>query len=139
MKKAATFLAGLEQRFMASLVANGTYVMRWLAVAHAFLQRVDRRCFKHRNHGVTVFFSRPVFELHELLFKLLFVAQQRRILYLYGRDAGLKLNDDTLKLYELGVALCIVGRGGDVSASLRKAGDCCEEYGERVCHSSSNV
>lgn len=133
------FLARLEHHFLSVLVTLGADVMRRLAIAHAFLQRIDGSCLKDGHQLVSVSFARPVFKLHELLFKLIFIAQQRRILYLYGRDAGLKLNNDTLKLYELGVSLCLVGCSGDVCASLRKAWDCGEERGDRVNgHSSSN-
>ena len=139
MNKAGTCFLRLEERFMAALITNGTDVMRRLAVAHTFLQRVDRSCFKYRDHGVTVFFSFPVFKLHDLLFKIVFRAQQRRILLLYGRDQGVRINECFLKLYELGVALCFVGRRGDVSASFGEARDRGKECGEGIGHSSSNV
>ncbi len=124
---------------MVALIANGTEVMRRLAIAHAFLQRVDGRRFKHRDQCVTISFSFPVFKLHNLFFKIVFFAQQRRILLLYGRDQGVRINECFLKLYELGVALCFVGSGGNVSAGFRKARDCSEESGEGIGHSSSNV
>lgn len=133
------FFARLKHHFLTMLVTLGADVMRRLAIAHTFLQRVDSCCLKHSDQLVSISLASPVFKLHELLFKLLFVAQQRRILYLYGRDTGLKLNNDTLKLYELGVALCLVGSAGNVSSGLGETGNCSKECGEGIGHSSSNV
>jgi len=139
MKETATCLTRLEQHLLAMLIALGTDVMGRFAVAHAFLQRVDGGNFKYRDKLIARFFARPVFKLHDLFFKIVFFAQQRSILLLYGRDQGVRINDCFLKLYELGVALCFVGSGSNVSAGLSKAGDCSEECGEGIGYSSSNV
>jgi hypothetical protein len=135
----AFWTARLENHFLSMLIALGTNVMRWLAIAHAFLQRVDGSYLKHRNHGVSISLSRPVFKLHDLLFKLIFFAGQRRILLLYGRDQGIRINDCFLKLYELGIALRFVGSAGDVGPGLSETWDRGEQSGKWVCHSSSNV
>jgi len=110
----------LEDGFLAVIHALCTKQMRRLAVLHAWLQRKSENTLSDWLKLITLYLTVPVFRLHDLLFKVAYLAQQRRIFNLHCVDAGLQLNESLLKFYQLGIALCLVGHGYHVLNQLRK-------------------
>jgi hypothetical protein len=59
---------------------------------------------------------------------------QRRIFLLYGRDQGLEINNSCLKLYQLGVSLCRIGRGAETARKINQLGPNAEQCNPYISH-----
>lgn len=118
---AASSLSTLQYRGLTYLVTSSTKIMRGLALAHFFLQCIYHAPRKRGRQFVALLLSFPVFYAFQFFFRISFLLNQRRILLLYGSDEGLKANYCILEIYQLGVALCRVGRGNQVCRKLRDA------------------
>jgi len=95
--------------------------MRCLTIAHGLLQGVNGKSPVRANKLVALALSVPIYCAFQLCFQIVFLMSQRRILLLYGRDKGVETNERLLKLHQLGVALCRVGRGRDALRQIDEA------------------
>lgn len=78
----------VEERFLAFIVAVCAYLMGRLAVLSAFLKAIHENPRRQRFHLVALLLTVPVFELHNRLFKLVYLGNERR-LFLLGRKCEL--------------------------------------------------
>lgn len=69
----------LEEALLSRLIAMGAEAMRRLAVRHVWLKAVSDRAGSKSLHLVALFFTFPVFQLHDLLFKFTYALGRRRL------------------------------------------------------------
>ncbi len=119
--------------------AVGANPMRWLALTHAFLNRISNSALPNTYKRIALFLSFPVFHAHNLLFKFIFERQQREILRLYREGICLDLNKSLLQLGELSLSLMGISSVGYSCHGFSNAWDGGNECDQRICHSSSNV
>lgn len=95
------FLSFLQDRFDALLVAIGTYVMDRFGVLHLWLYAVHKRSLRQWVQLVTLLLLFPVFELHNIGFKLAYTARQRRIVRLGGKQLMLNVSNYSVQFHGL--------------------------------------
>ena len=104
----------LEERFYAVLIALGADTMRVLARLHAALKGVGESALPNIAKLVALLFSFPVFELHNLLFKMTYALGSRRLRLIGRRQRQLGvqnvLSEFDLDLIDAGL------RGGGIEA-----------------------
>lgn len=69
----------LQVRLLVICIALGTYQMRGLAVLHSGLYAISQRSLPSVYQFIAFLLSRPIFQAHNLLFKIVYAAQVRRM------------------------------------------------------------
>ena len=83
----------LEETFLGLLIAMGTKAMRWLSVCHLWLKAVGDRTGSETLHLIALLFSFPIFEAHNLLFKITYALGSRRLRLASEKKRLLGLDD----------------------------------------------
>lgn len=76
----------MEKRLLACIVAVCTYFMGRLAILHAQLQPPNENAGVKFHELVALLFSFPVFELHNALFKVVYLSNCRRLILLRSQN-----------------------------------------------------
>lgn len=120
------FLA-LQDGGMAVLEACSTKVMRWLAFAHGFLQRVHHTSGKGCSQPVTLLLSVPVFHASNLAFKLSYMLNQFRLRRIGLKNPMLRVDDLLIKVDGLSLNLSHRMKAYEALGNIAcraQAGDC---------------
>ena len=106
----------LKDRFDVLLIAVCTQPMRWLGVSLRFNQRINEsRRVPRFCQLVSHFVSIPCFEISNLLFKVIYLAQQRRMLRLGFDCSRVSGNNGRMKFVDLSFG---IGRGHQILERL---------------------
>lgn len=128
--------SALQDRLDAFLVAAGTKVMNGFGTLHCRLYAVHKRSRRQLMQLVALLLLFPVFELHNLGFKVSYAAKNRRIVRLGGKELRLHLANDPVQFNHLGryrrISLEREQTLRDVSCALQRskcARDCIQHDG----------
>ena len=124
----------LQDRLDAILVAAGAKVMHGLGALHRWLYAISQRSRSQFVQLVTFLLMRPVFELHNLGFKVAFSGNNRRIIRLYGDQFLLNVENDTGQLGGLSRYRRIRLEREQTLRNLRRALDGAKRASDAVNH-----
>ena len=101
------FSRGLEDGFLAALIAICAKVMRWLTSIHSGLYSISERPGIIALKFIPLLVCIPVFKASDLVFKLRYFAGQRRLRILCSKQARLGISHRPLEI-ELDLLSCNV-------------------------------
>ncbi len=129
---------GLQDRFLASLVAITTYPMRWFGACAIFFEHVSEGSISNLTKGVSSLLAVPCLKASNFFFKSAYLLNQRRLRCIGLYCASLGGQDLSIEFDNLGRSLFVRTKRGPVFEDVRclleraeRATDVCESLTER--------